>query len=462
MEISKNPGPEQELSELPKPDLSHVRDVIESYYDKRDLAKKVLGRQAFYYDENKNWWYWDLETTCYKLTDETNILNVIADVSSANTINSKEKTEILEALRQEARKNKPKPIKKDWLQFKGEIFDIKTGNQFKATPEYFAVNPLPWELDKDCFENTPVMDKIFSEWVGEENKQQLYEILAYCMLPDYPIARLFCLVGEGNNGKSCFLNILKKFIGIDNITSTDLDKLLTSRFEAGRLYKKLACVMGETNFNTMTRTSILKQLTGQDLISYEFKNKNLFTECNYAKILIATNNLPETTDTGDGFFRRWLIIDFHNKFSEKIDILATIPEEEYKSLALKCCTILADFLKKREFTNDGSIEERRKRYEDKSNPMALFIKEFCNTHNPNGFIFTFEFDKRFIEWCRENNHRRFSEHTIGKKLKDMGFEPGKEYVTWDTEKTWDTKRQIRCWRGIEWIKEKEVKSKGTL
>lgn len=33
-------------------------------------------------------------------------------------------------------------------------------------------------------------------------------------------------------------------------------------------------MMGETNFNEMSETSILKKLTGGDLIGFEYKNKN--------------------------------------------------------------------------------------------------------------------------------------------------------------------------------------------
>jgi putative DNA primase/helicase len=119
------------------------------------------------------------------------------------------------------------------------------------------------------------------------------------------------------NGKSCFLNLLKKFVGIDNITSTELDTLLTSRFEITKLHKKLVCTMGETDFSEMTKTSIIKRLTGGDLIGFEYKNKTPFDDNNYAKILIATNNLPATNDKSIGFYRRWLIVDFKNKLKKK-------------------------------------------------------------------------------------------------------------------------------------------------
>ena len=123
--------------------------------------------------------------------------------------------------------------------------DIKTGERIEASPEYFVTNPIPYEVSED--DSTPTLDRIFNEWVGEDYVQTLYEIISYCLLPDYPMSRLFCFIGAGMNGKSKFLELIVKFIGNDNCTSTELDTLLTSRFEITRLYKKLICQMGETN-----------------------------------------------------------------------------------------------------------------------------------------------------------------------------------------------------------------------
>ena len=86
--------------------------------------------------------------------------------------------------------------------------------------------------------------------------------------------------------------------------------MLDSRFESFKLYKKLVCTMGETNFNVLNKTSLLKKLTGQDLIGFEFKNKKPFDDYNYAKIMIASNSLPVSSDTSEGFYRRWMILDF--------------------------------------------------------------------------------------------------------------------------------------------------------
>lgn len=425
-----------------------IEKTIKNYFNKSDLAQQLLEIQPLFYDNKKIWWLWNLKEYRWEIVDETDILNIVSQNSATNTVNSKEKNEILEALKQESRLKQPKKVGKTWIQFKDTIVDIATGEEFEATSEYFITNPIPYSLNKERFVETPVMDRIFEEWVGKDHIKTLYEILAYCLLPSYPIHRMFCFIGGGMNGKSCFLNLLRKFLGNSNVCSTELDTLLSSRFEVTRLHKKLVCEMGETNFNEMSKTSLLKKLSGGDLIGFEYKNKDPFEEENYAKIIIATNNLPTTTDKTIGFYRRWLIIDFPNQFSEQKDILKDIPEEEYSILAVKCIGLIKDLLEKREFSKEGSIEDRRKRYESKSNFLEQFIKEYINQENINGFITKNEFYRKFKSWCKENRHREMSETSVGKEMKKLGIEESTKYFDW----LHDGKGgNARIWIGISWI-----------
>lgn len=427
-------------------DRLRLEKTITQFYGKTDLARQFLQIQPIHYDENKIWWIWNKKKLKWEISDDTSILNFVRKLSMANTIQAKERQEILEALKQESRLQKPEPIKKTWIQFVDKIVDIETGEEIEVTPKYFVTNPIPYRLHPERFVNTPIMDKIFIEWVGEEHIKTLYEIIAYCLIPDYPIHRLFCLIGGGLNGKGCFLRLLKKFIGEYNITSTELDTLLNSRFEITRLHKKLVCMLGETNFNEMSQTSILKKLTGQDTIGFEYKNKNPFIDDNYAKIIIATNNLPTTTDKTIGFYRRWLIIDFPNQFSEKKDILSEIPEEEYEILTVKSLIILKDLLGKREFHKEGSIEERMERYEAKSNFLDKFISLFLE-EDISGFITKSDFKNKFSSWCKENRHREMSEASIGLEMKKKGFETSRKYFDW----MYDGKGgQARIWLGLKW------------
>ncbi len=424
--------------------IYHTFRKASKLFTKKGQAEEFNEIQPLFYDKAGMFWLWNIQETKWEIVDETDILNMIAEVTNEDTISSKNRTEILNALKQKGRLMIPKDIKKTWIQFKNKIYDIKTGESFEATPEYFVTNPIPWDVSGDP--QTPIMDKIFKEWVGESYIPLLYEILAYSLIPDYPINRLFCFIGSGMNGKSKFLELLQRFVGEYNVCSTELDTLMTSRFEVTRLHKKLVCLMGETNFNEMSKTSIIKKLTGGDIIGFEYKNKNPFDDKNYAKIIIATNNLPTTTDKTIGFYRRWCLIDFPNSFSEKKDILDDIPKEEYKNLATNSVIILNQLLKKREFTNEGTIEERKEKYESKSNFLGKFMELFVK-EDLNGYITKNDFNKKFKEWCKENRHREMSETSVGLDMKKLGYEDGTKYFSW----MYDGKGgNGRVWHSISW------------
>jgi len=340
-------------------------------------VKDFWQLHPFFYDKSKIFWFWNENEYKFEIVDETDLMIDLDERLSFNgeTVNKNKKAQYIEAFKRVGRMNHPKETPISWIQFKDTIVDIKDGSIKKVTPKYFFTNPIPYKLGEKY--ETPVMDKLFEEWVGKKYVKTLYEIIAYCCYRGYPIQVLFSFCGSGRNGKSQFIKIIDKFIGKDNCASTELDLLLNNRFETFKLFKKLVCMIGETNFGILNKSSILKKLTGGDKIGFEKKNKDPFDEYNYAKPIIASNSLPSSDDTSDGFYRRWIIINFPNEFPEGKDIIETIPEIEYNNLAKKITEILPKLLQRGKFTNQGTIVERKKKYIEMSNPFALFIEKYC-------------------------------------------------------------------------------------
>lgn len=426
----------------------YIQQQLLKKFDVYTLCIEFYDEQPFYYDKNKIFWMWNKEQYIWFMVDETDIINAVNETFELVGIaTSQLQTQIINAIKLIGRKKTPELNNPNLVQFGKEIYDLKNNRHFPATPEYFITNRVPYtpSVSDEC-QN---LDRLFDEWVGRNNRDLLYEIIAYCCYRDYPIHHIFCMVGSGSNGKSKFLKIIETFVGIDNCCSTSLDSLMISRFESANLYKKLVCTMGETNFSTMSRTEMLKRLTGQDLVSFEFKNRTAFSDYSYAKLIISTNTLPETTDRTDGFYRRWVIIDFPNKFNGEFDILQTIPEIEYNNLARKVLNILPNLLSYMKFTNVGNLEDRKKKYDDKSNPLPKFIDENI-VYDPNCFIYKWEFKDRFNTYLIQNNLRAQSDVEIGIKMKNLEF-TDKQIVS-DNGKTW------RAWQGIKWKNTQDVVS----
>lgn len=391
---------------------------ISDYEDNVEIFYQI---QPFFYDKSRMFWFWNKDNFCYEIVDEVDVMRTI-DMEmglDGKTIASYLKTNYIEAFKRVGRGHIPKDAPKKWIQFKDKAYSLKSGKVYKVTPDYFFTNPIPWDMGEST--ETPVMDKLFTDWMGEDGKVILYELIAYCCYSDYPIQLLFCLCGNGRNGKSQFMKILDRFIGKNNTSTTELDVLTQNRFESFKLYKKLVCTMGETNFGMLTATSIIKKLIGGDKIGFEKKNKDPFDDYNYAKIIIASNSLPTSADTSDGFYRRWFIISFDREFEESgREVWLSVPDEEYRNMARKVTEILPNLLGTGVFTRQGSIEDRKRRYISFSNPLSLFIKEYCIIED--GLFESYnKMYSEYVRWLQNNKKRRVTWKEFKSALEDDGF-----------------------------------------
>jgi len=392
--------------------------IRSTVHDPVQIAQALQDSIPIYFDIAKNYWMWNDELKKYDRVDETEIMCQISSGMDLTIYKSQMKQEILEAIRITGRKRRVQPTKKEWIQFENTVVNIETGEKFEATPDYFFVSPIPHKLG--TAEETPIINTMFKSWHSEK-AALLCEICAYCMYDGYPIQRIFALVGSGSNGKGQFMTLLRRLVGIENCVGTDLDRLAKSQFEASKLYKKKAAFIGETNYNTLSRTNMLKALSGGDLVSCEFKGRDSFDFINTAKILIATNGLPATTDRSDGFYRRWSIVEFKNKFKDGKDIVDEIPETEYENLCMKCIRILNSMLKAGKMLNEETQEARKDKYESLSNPVQAFVNDEC-IDSDNSFVPIWYLYEQYESYREKRGHRKISKNEFTSILRSMDYE----------------------------------------
>ena len=180
------------------------------------------------------------------------------------------------------------------------------------------------------------------------------------------------------------------------------------------------CTINEIDHSVFKQTALLKRLTGQDLIPMEIKFKNPFEAKNYAKLIIATNTLPQTNDKSYGFFRRWLIIDFPNTFEEGRDPVLYISHDEIPKLCGKAVKLIPGLLERGLFTNEGNLQERKAKYEQRSSSLMEFINAYCD-HIEGECITCTDFIDEFRKYCRDNNSPEKSNKAIGLEMTQLGF-----------------------------------------
>jgi len=298
------------------------------------------------------------------------------------------------------------------------VLNLKTLELQPYNPDLMFFNKLPIKYDPsaDC----PHIKKFLREIVAtEEDVQILLEVIGFCLYREYFIAKALMLVGDGSNGKSTFLNLVKAFLGKENVSSRSLQELEENRFAKADLHHKLANIYADLPDKALFRTGTFKMLTGRDLITAERKFQHSFTFENYAKLLFSANKVPEAFDDSDAFFRRWLIVVFPNQFiNDKADpnILQKLTTpEELSGLLNLVLPALKRLLEKGQFSISKTTEEIRQDYIRKSSPIAAFVTD-CLEIDSEAFIIKKDLFNAFAEYCRIKNLPVVSQDTFFKNL----------------------------------------------
>jgi len=389
---------------------------------RRGQIEEFWEKQPFYYDSSRIFYLWDKEKFSWVKSDEVDFCNLIYQTLGVDTLDKKEKGEVIEGFKQIGRMHKPEELPKCCVQYKNKIYNPITDEEFEATPKYFSMTPLPWKVGDS--EDTPVISKLIKDWMkgqDESWEKSLNEILAYNTTPDKFMQRIISLIGGGANGKTTFEKLNYKFLGEDNCVASELKALSEDKFEPAVLFGKLLCVMGEVSVDDLRNTNMLKKLGGDDLISFQFKGKTPFTAKNTATCMPLTNSMPRTPDKTTGFYRKFHIIDFLNQFKD-IDKnpIDEIPDVEFENLARRSLRILKELYKNPHFTNEGNFEEREKRYEERSNPVMKFVETECEEVEGE-MVSIREFTNSCNEHLKKNHLRILNSNQIGKILRDEGF-----------------------------------------
>lgn len=303
------------------------------------------------------------------------------------------------------------------------ILNLHTLEFQEHTPEEFFLQIIPVKYDPEA--TCPQIDKFLKEIVASSDVQTLYEMNGYCIYPYHPIHKGFMLIGGGSNGKSTYLNLTKFLLGKENVSSISLQQLGQSRFATSALTEKFANIYPDIPSQALKNTGTFKMLTGQDLIGAEFKFGKYFTFENHAKLLFSANQIPETTDDTEAFFRRWMIIVFPNRFtdftepkSDKNILEKLTTPQELSGLLNKAVKALSNLLDKGKFHGDKPTAEWREDYIRKSDPIAAFYMDGLEEVNDiKLYVTKTALYQAFIRYCKTNKLPTVDNSVFSKKIK---------------------------------------------
>lgn len=296
----------------------------------------------------------------------------------------------------------------------------------KPAPKDYQIIRVPLVYDPDA--HCPAFEEFLKQVIPiEEDRRAVVEFFGYCLLKEYIYEIIMLLVGEGANGKTILLSVLKRFLGPENVTAVTPQQLDKSRFAAAQLHGKLADVAGDIPAQPLSNTGTIKMLSGGDLVYAEHKHRDPFNFLNYAKLIFSANQVPESWDTTTAFYRRFRIVEFPNQFAPQdpgyiprdklINQLTT--ESELSGILNLALEGLKRLRNQGCLSGEPTQEDRRMDYIRRSNVAHYFFERFMSHDVEAPQIAKRDLYNLYVRFSHALNKQPDSEEYFGRKLRRL-------------------------------------------
>lgn len=230
-------------------------------------------------------------------------------------IKTNQRNEVLNYIK--VMQNKPREqIKIDpyIINLKNCRLNLATGQKLEHTPEVIDFERIPVVYDPDAI--CPAVDKLLENVFLQDPEciQLFYELLADILTHENIYQKAFLFVGDGANGKSVVLKMLRRFVGIENCSTISLEEL-SSKFKTAELENKLLNVGDDIENKPIKNSGTLKRLFSGEPMTVERKFGDPFDFQSYATHIFSCNTIPSNSDRSNGMYRRWIIVPFDAKFT---------------------------------------------------------------------------------------------------------------------------------------------------
>jgi putative DNA primase/helicase len=315
----------------------------------------------------------------------------------------------------------------------------------ERSPKLYSFYYLPWEvnveeINKFLMQEITVQDledlarrlcpkslETFKSWV-DDKWPLLFEIIGYTLYPEIKFRKAFMLVGSGKNGKSTFINLIKKILG-DYAVSISPRELFDpqNRFIVSNLYHKLANAVAESKDYTIEDMDRLKRLTGGDWVTADVKFKDPITFRSTAKIIVASNNMPHLRDPNDkAFWHRWLIIEFPHEFKDNDTWFDQVfNKEEINGIVTTSIVALLRVFRQEHFDFEQSEQQVMDIWLSHIDSVYSFIKTYVekgvlilDAKNADLWVKRSDLYNMYKDYCIDQGFRGVGRKAFARKLRE--------------------------------------------
>lgn len=382
----------------------------------------ICGIRTF--KDNKEIIIYDETNGTYVQNGDLYLAHLIEDRLKEKAEN-KQVNEIIESIKRKTYYNRddldkqPKNIKP----VGNGLLNLETNELLDFTPKYIFLNKININYNKDA--NCDQFKKFLGEVLQtEKDIEIIQEWCGYCLLNDTKYSKALLLFGDGENGKSVLLNVIKHFLNRENVTSISLQYLESSPFAPARLFGKTANIFADLPKKALAQTSVFKMTVAGDEISGEKKGKDSFEFKPTAKMMFSCNEIPRTPDRTRGFFRRWIILKFLEHFPEGdikrdenlFEKLSGVNELE--GILNFAVDGLKRLIVQKGFTQNMKMHEVQEFWTRSSDSIATFVGDVL-VNDYNSTVRKTDIYLKYEEYCTINEYPLEEINNFWKRMKDI-------------------------------------------
>jgi putative DNA primase/helicase len=315
----------------------------------------------------------------------------------------------------------------NWLlNIENGTIDLKTGKLLPHDPNHLIskITNIEFDENAECPKWMDFLDYIFSgdmELIGYMQK-----LTGYCLTGSIKQQILPILYGNGNNGKTTFMQVLEGLLGeyciYADVSSFAVSNSSNIRNDLARMKGSRLILTSEFEHNQHISEATVKSVTGGEKIPCRYLYGEYFEYRPTGKIMMATNYKPLIKGTDKGIWRRIHFIPFLVQIAER-DRKENYHEELLEELpgilnwALEgCLQWQKEGLKKPPAVEDATTEYRKD-----MDDLADFLDTCCESAS-NAKIHSSDIFKAYTDWAMENSIKNpLSQRAFSKELELRGY-----------------------------------------
>ena len=330
--------------------------------------------------------------------------------------------------------------------FSNGVLDIENMSLVPFSEDYCTNNIF--EVEYQPTAKRKEFEKCLNDALDSNEQKVLQEMCGYLLFPDCRHEKIGVLVGNGRNGKSVILRAISHALGDANgrVCHYNLQQLTDSNgiCIANSIGAIANICYDSGNVIKLGNEAIFKQYVSGEPILCKVLYQQPTETTAYPKSIIAVNELPQSSDFSDGYFRRFLLLPFNRQIPlEKVDKqLDEKLRAESVGILLWVLEGYKRLIAQKDFTTSAVIDAVQNRYRTESDSVATYLAEFGYIPSEFYSLTLSEFFLKFSEWRISNGYASMSRRKFADRLRHLGYKvergnANKTYV-WVTTKSYES------------------------